>query len=392
MSQSENDPNPFSPDTWMEAQRKYWEAWQDMARQASKATGGQKPAGGSPWTQGLDQWWQSVSPALPPDARTFYQHLVDLGRGYFSMAENVMDGQAQTPTDAFKTWMDQLSQTLRSNGLHASSQDPNRDFMAFWQMPMDTWQRAVSAFTPLPGDMMKGLHTAGAGGFGQDMHEHLDRFLSTPGVGYSRENQAQYQELSRRLLNYQQACQTYQTGMSRVALESMDRFRARLDDAARREKPISSMRELFNEWVDVCEEVYGEHAMSDEYARHYGEMVNALMAVKQQGSLLVDEMLEGFNIPTRNEISTLQQRLQETRREMQRMARELAAMGQNKGAAPAQTRTGQPGKKSASSTKKASSSAGKKSAAKSGSARSQSAKTKAVKTRATKAKSTQKKS
>ncbi|MFN2348860.1 MAG: class III poly(R)-hydroxyalkanoic acid synthase subunit PhaE [Thioalkalivibrio sp.] len=385
MSQSEKDPNPFSPDTWMEAQRKYWEAWQDMARQASKSSSRPTP-GANPWTQGLDQWWNSVSPALPPDAQTFYQHLVDLGRGYFSMAENLMDKQGQTPTDAFKTWMDQVSQSLHSTGLHTGGQDHTRDFMAFWQMPMDTWQRAVSAFAPLPGDMMKGLHTAGPGGFGQDMHEHLDRFLSTPGVGYSRENQAQYQELSRRILEYQRAYQTYQAGMSQVALESMDRFRARMDDAARREQPIASLRELFNEWVDVCEEVYGEHAMSDEYARHYGEIVNALMAVKQQGSMLVDEMLEGFNIPTRNEISTLQQRLQETRRELQRMAREIAAMKQDKGSLAAKPEPEpkaktKPKTKSAGSAKKAPPGAGKKAAAKPANARSKSVKAKTAKKR-----------
>lgn len=300
------------------------------------------------------------------------------------MAENLMDKQGQTPTDAFKTWMDQVSQSLHSAGLHAGVQDPARDFMAFWQMPADTWQRAVSAFTPLPGDMMKGLHTGATEGFGKDMHEHLDRFLSTPGVGYSRENQAQYQELSRRILDYQRAYQTYQAGMTQVALESMDRFRARMDDAARREQPIASLRALFNEWVDVCEEVYGEHAMSDEYARHYGEMVNALMAVKQQGSMLVDEMLEGFNIPTRNEISTLQQRLQETRREMQRMTREIAAMKQSTGVSPTKAQPkakAKPRKKSAGSAKKAPPRAGKKAAAKPASARSKSVKAKTAKKR-----------
>jgi class III poly(R)-hydroxyalkanoic acid synthase PhaC subunit len=63
--------------------------------------------------------------------------------------------------------------------------------------------------------------------------------------------------------------------------------------------------------------------MSEDYARTYGEMVNALMAVKQEGSRLVDEVLEGLNMPTRREISTLHERFQESRREIRRVRRDL---------------------------------------------------------------------
>ena len=37
------------------------------------------------------------------------------------------------------------------------------------------------------------------------MRDQIDRFLSVPGVGYTRESQEQYQRLSRLLLDYQQA-------------------------------------------------------------------------------------------------------------------------------------------------------------------------------------------
>jgi polyhydroxyalkanoate synthase subunit PhaE len=340
-----NDSNPFNPDQWLEAQRKYWDAWLDLSRmstEAASASPGAAPAA-NPWAGALEQWWKSVSAAVPPEGRDFFDRMMDLGRGYFTMAEGlVRQGGGAAPAEALKTWLDQLSESLRTAGRGKGAADNHaRDFMAFWQLPMDTWQRVASSFMPLPGDIMTALRPEGAPALGRDMREHLDRFLSIPGVGYTRESQEQYQDLSRLLLEYQCAWQAYEAGLARVALESVDRFRARLADAARREQPIGTMRELFNEWVDVCEEVYGEYVMSEDYARAYGEMVNALMAVKHQGSKLVDEVLEGLNMPTRREISTLHERFQESRREIRRLRRDLdellAVRNGNAAGAPAAT-------------------------------------------------------
>lgn len=339
-----NDSNPFNPDQWLEAQRRYWDAWLDLSRistEAAEAASGAAPPA-NPWAGALEQWWKSVSSAVPPEGQDFFNRMMDLGRGYFTMAEGLARQGGDTPGDALKTWLDELSESVKKAGAGLGGTDNHaRDFMAFWQLPMDTWQRVTSSFMPLPGDIMSALRPEGAPAFGRDMREHLDRFLSIPGVGYTRESQEQYQDLSRLLLGYQRAWQAYEAGQARVALESVDRFRARLDDAARREQPIGSMRELFNEWVDACEEVYGEYVMSEDYARAYGEMVNALMAVKHQGSKLVDEVLEGLNMPTRREISTLHERFQESRREIRRLRRDLdellAGRNGNGGGAPAAT-------------------------------------------------------
>lgn len=318
------DSNPFSSEDWLKAQRKYWDAWFDMSRRAMEAGA---PAE-HPWTGALERWWQGVSPAVAPDAREFYDRMVGMGRSYFSMAEEFMrkSGGSEVPVDAFKTWMDQLSEALRNPASGADAAPGMKDFMAFWQLPMDTWQRFASSVMPVPGDLMKAFQPEGAAAFGEGMREHMDRFLSMPGLGYSRESQAQVQDFGRRLLDYQRAYQAYEAALSKVALDSVDRFRARLEEASHREQPISSLRELFNEWVDVCEEVYGDYAVSEEHARHYGDLVNALMAVKQEGSRLVDETLETMNMPTRREMSTLQQRLQETRREMQRLRSQMETL------------------------------------------------------------------
>jgi polyhydroxyalkanoate synthase subunit PhaE len=45
------------------------------------------------------------------------------------------------------------------------------------------------------------------------------------------------------------------------------------------------------------------------------------MALKQRMSVMVDESLGALNMPTRSELRTLQDRLQETRRENKRLRR-----------------------------------------------------------------------
>ena len=156
-----------------------------------------------------------------------------------------------------------------------------------------------------------------------DMREHLDRFLSMPGVGYSRESQEQYQQLGRLVLDYQKAMQDYAIALSKVGVKSTDRFQEKLNETTASDEPVTSLRAFYDLWVDACEEVYGEYAMSDEYSEMYGEMVNALMAVKRQGSLLVDEMLEAMNMPTHREINTLHQRLHAMRREYRALREEI---------------------------------------------------------------------
>ena len=324
------EPNPFSPESWLDSQRKFWDAWMDMTRQASNAAT-QDQAPENPWASALDQWWKAVSPMAAGSApllQDFYDKLIGMGRSYFSMAERVSGkpgDDRKTAGDNVSDWLDQVRAACNAWGASLSTQQDShiRDFMSFWNMPMDTWQRTVSSFSPMPGDFMKALHPEGADAMAGDMREHLDRFLSMPGVGYSRESQEQYQQLARLVLDYQKAMQDYGIALSKVGVKSTDRFQEKLNEATSSGEPVTSLRAFYDLWVDACEEVYGEYAMSAEYSEMYGEMVNALMAVKRDGSLLVDEMLESMNMPTHREINTLHHRLHQMRRDYQALREEI---------------------------------------------------------------------
>lgn len=278
----------------------------------------------------------------PPLLQDFFDKLIGMGKSYFSMAERVagMPGNNQKAGDAVSDWLDQMRKACDAWGASlGAQQDPHmRDFMSFWDMPLDTWQRTMSSFSPFPGDFLKALHPEGADAMAGDMREHLDRFLSMPGVGYSRESQEQYQHLARLVLDYQKAMQDYAIALSKVGVKSTDRFQEKLAETTASDGPVSSLRAFYDLWVDACEEVYGDFAMTDEYSEMYGEMVNALMAVKHHGSLLVDEMLESMNMPTHREINTLHRRHHETRRDLRALRNEVEQLRDElRGSSTAQT-------------------------------------------------------
>ena len=315
------DSNPFSPDAWVDAQRRYWDSWMDLTRQAGGAAGAAKGAADTPWAQSLEQWWRAVAPAAGESGagREFYDHLLALGRGYFSMAEDL--AKTATAGGGLDGWLEQVSAAFGGGKAGAGR---HKDFMAFWDLPLDTWQRTVSSFSPIPGDYLHALHPEGAG----DMHEHLDRFLSIPAVGYSRESQEQHQHFGRLVIEYQKALQDYAAAMSKLGGRSLERFREKLEEA---EEPVTTVRGMYDLWVDACEDEYGAYTMTEEYAELYGALVNTLMAVKHQGAVMVDETLEGLNMPTRREVNTLHRRLQETRRELRALRDQIESRSKRPG-------------------------------------------------------------
>lgn len=310
-------------DQWLETQRRYWDAWMDMTRKGMM-TGTMTDKGmNAPWSQSIDQWWKAVSPSAPKGTQDFFDQMINVGKSYFSMMEDIMGGKVnKTGTEAIERWTRQLSDAfeMASNGAMKASPDMFNPIVSFWTAPFEQWNKASYTSIPFAGDFMKAFNTTG---ISDDMQAQFNRLLSMPPVGFSREAIQQQQQMQKLMLAYQKASQDYHSNLAKAGMRSVDSFKKRLDAAAKEEKPINSMRQVFNVWVDACEEIYAEYALSDEYAKLYGEMVNSLMAVKQHGSKMLDEWLESMNMPTRTEVDTLQKRLHETRRELRALRAEI---------------------------------------------------------------------
>ncbi|MES9845711.1 MAG: class III poly(R)-hydroxyalkanoic acid synthase subunit PhaE [Candidatus Sedimenticola sp. PURPLELP] len=301
---------------WMGIQQKYWENWSDFSRQAM---GGQ-PQPKNPWESAMEHWWQAVSPAAPDMTRGFMDKMMNQGKALFNMADQFSRNFQEN--GAASEWSEVMNKTFAdlkqgfSGAAQAGGDDALHKMMAFWEMPLDNWQRMVSSLSLMPGDVLRNMPHGG----------ELERFLSAPGLGYAREEQGQHQQMMLKVMEYQQAMQEYMQFFSNLGVLAVDRMQSKVEKIAAEGKQIDSARALYDTWVGVCEEAYGEQVMTPDYAKTHGRLVNSLMGVKHQMAVMVDESLGAMNMPTRSELRTLQTRMQENRREIKALKAELAEL------------------------------------------------------------------
>jgi class III poly(R)-hydroxyalkanoic acid synthase PhaE subunit len=249
---------------------------------------------------------------------------MDASRGYFTLAEQLMSGVAgggrEVGMEAVNGWLENMQKMWSSPTPNLfGANNPGKGFNTFWDLPMDTWQRLAANIVPMPGDFTQAYHQEGAGA----VRDQMNRFLSIPAVGYHRESQEQFQSLAQRQIDYATATQAYHMAFGKLGAETARKFQEALQARAAENKPISSLRELYDQWVEMSEAAYAEFVMTREYQQLYGQLVNSLLALKQQMARMVDQHLEAMHMPTHAEISTLQCRQQELRRDNLRLRKEI---------------------------------------------------------------------
>jgi polyhydroxyalkanoate synthase subunit PhaE len=285
-------------DLWMDAQRQIWDSWMDVARRGPAAAfSPPQPPRGGPWAEAIDQWWKSVSPATPPSSREVLDRMVQMGRGYIAMAEVFSsNGPSSGPSADPMQWVEDWNRTFWSG-------------MKDWTPPWAT--ESAGGF-----DAFKGMDPSAA----------VHRMLDMPAIGYSREAQEDVQKAGQLLLEYQKAAADYRAGFLPLGPASMTRLQSLMTARTETKGPITQLRELFDLWVDASEDVYQDYALSSDYALRYGKMVNAQMALRNQMQHLRDEWLAAQGLPAARDLSGLQERLQETRREVHRVRSRMEAL------------------------------------------------------------------
>ena len=151
----------------------------------------------------------------------------------------------------------------------------------------------------------------------------ISRLLKSPALGQWREHQQQLQNIAQLLIEFQEADQVYKLAFAQMGIRSIDALRQRLSNIGSDEEKVSTVREFYDLWVDVNEEIYSEFTMTDEYQVIHGDFVNALMALRKETNALTEKMYKALNLPTRSELNTINKRLQEQRRENIQLRNEI---------------------------------------------------------------------
>jgi class III poly(R)-hydroxyalkanoic acid synthase PhaE subunit len=324
--------NPFT--AWanqlLEYQRQYQDVWQTLASSANGARIGMEGLdNASPWIAALDQWWKAVSPSAAPSVQNFYSKLIEQGKAYFQVTDGLSTAlqQATAAGESAMRWQEAVNVVLSSlrdmfAGQMTDAQGTTRQAIAFWELPLNTWRRAVSS-SILPGDFLRDVGASSIGQVRDQLHGRVDQLLSTPAIGYMREDQEKVQTLIKLNLDYQLALLDYVATCAEIGVKCVEVLQQNLQQRVAEGKPIESLRELYDLWVDSCEQAYGDYVSTDKYVEIYGRLVNSLMTLKQHGHMMVDEVLNAVGMPTRREIRTLVHRMHEVRWEGKALRAEI---------------------------------------------------------------------
>ena len=82
---------------------------------------------------------------------------------------------------------------------------------------------------------------------------------------------------------YQQVHGEYLELLRQSAVAALDLMEQRLRERAASDETASSLRELFNLWVDCNEETYGRMLRGAEYSELSGRLLNALLGCCARG-------------------------------------------------------------------------------------------------------------
>jgi class III poly(R)-hydroxyalkanoic acid synthase PhaE subunit len=288
-------PQDFMND-WQALQKQYWSAWTDATKQSM----GQPPAAGTPWHEGLEQWSRMFADSGKQSETA--ERLMGSAKNYVALMQSMVSAATgkNIGADPMQAW----SEALR-NGFNMPGIDP-------------------SMFNNPMAGMLQGIRGEGARGFtelsqgfapflAQARQEGMS-WLQAPAFGYAREHQEHYQKMMAAFVEYQEAMKQYNALILKSSARSFEIFEGKLAERAEPGRQIDSLRGLYDVWVDAAEEAYAEIALSEEFRKVYGDVVNTQMRVRSQIQAEVERVGVDLGMPTRTELNSVHKRLHEMRR------------------------------------------------------------------------------
>ena len=314
---------------WTDVQRKSWESWSNAAQQAMSANN----APLDPlkfWQDNLTRLWSAAgnaSQAATDSAKRMADQAASFNgfTGDFFRAFQTIQAAQQAGGDWLSLLNGALDQLKRGFSAATSGGpfDAANSYMALWALPLDNLRRVASFSSPAPGEMLHVFKEEDVRQITDAVRGRMERFLSIPALGYTREWQEQAQNGARYMMDYQHVMSRYTALLNKVGMRSIDLLRDKLVALGQEGKTIDTLRGLYDLWVDCSEDAYAEFAFSEDYRNINAELVDALMRVKHHGQVMAEEMLGALNMPSRRELDTAHARIQDLKRQVMALKQQL---------------------------------------------------------------------
>ena len=278
--------------------RKYWGAWGDAMRGAMPQQGAD--AGMQGFRDALGAWTQAAGG----------------GQGGF---DNVLGHFNRQSGD----WFAQMQQlAAQFSGRQHSAQDVTK-----------AWQQLLGGnpfqglFHGMRGPGLEGLEqwNEAAAPWLQNLRSEAASTLGMPAFGFTREHQERLQAFAQAQLRWQDALANYNALMAKTSQDAYARFESKLAEREVPGRQLGSVRALFDLWVDAAEEAYAQVALSPDYRKAYGELVNAQMQLRADVQAIAEQGANLLGMPGRTEIDSAHRKIAELERQLRRMQRKAEA-------------------------------------------------------------------
>ena len=298
------DTFPYWTDDWMKSQQEYLDTWTEMSEKMAETFHTQKPR--NPWVEALGHW-DSLVPETG-ESQPYAERMLDQGKAFFQMGGEIsrflnMLNDVNKSTDEWQTTLQAQMEEVKK--AFESGQD---NFSAFRDQTLNAWKTA-SENSDL--DQNKGNE-----GVTNPFYEQIKKLLAIPGPGQDRERQEQQKKYIRLWSDYQQTSHEFGTAYQRIGTETVERTMQHIIAMSEREESLDSMREVYDLWIDCAEEAFADFAHSTEYREVYGNMINALMALKQETRTIIDDAAISLGLPSSKGFDKILKRMQEVQREI----------------------------------------------------------------------------
>ena len=135
-----------------------------------------------------------------------------------------------------------------------------------------------------------------------------------PAIGPNRESIEVLQRYQREVLAQQRTLVLMSEHWRQILLAALDQMVERIESG---DAPsITTVKELFDLWVDTAESCYEKHAKSERYARDFGDAVNASMRRQKLERQLIGEFVSHYGISTSAEVEALRRECVELKRKL----------------------------------------------------------------------------
>lgn len=327
---------------WADAQRQLWSGWMGWMQnaQGGNAMGSMfDPAQLS--RMGVDAWSSLREGAPGRVAGNIFGMPDVMGRSINLLLKS---WQVVAPNiEAGKPWQPDLQKLMEQwreevAGMGSRQASTVNEFQQLSQTMFEQWSPMTAPWLSMVGQVMSGGHPGealmgGTKGLSHLLHMDESAFPMLSGIGDMPRGTVMRQKIGKILeaadatIDVRKAQAKYHKAMSDAMAQAVERTMDYLAKLAEKGDKITSVRDLMRTWFSMADRTLNKTFTSQEWLDLQGELTTALMTHKIKQREALEIIYEALEIPTRAEVDEAYRDIQNLKREVRKLKKQLATAG-----------------------------------------------------------------